>query len=896
MPRPRKARVSAADAVDEQLARYRAMRDFAMTAEPSGGAQEQEGSELPFVIQKHAATRLHYDFRLGWRGVLKSWAVAKGPSYFTGDKRLAVQVEDHPIEYGGFEGTIPKGQYGGGTVMVWDQGTWEPNEDFDEGLRTGRLKFTLHGQKLKGKWTLVRMGGRAAREAKPNWLLIKEHDEFERGADDTPITESAPDSVVTGRDLEAISTQVDHVWNSKESGKKQNRSRLTRAKEIGKPVVAPERTSVLAGAPKETTPAFVPPVLAAQVTSPPGGEDWLHELKLDGYRIQLHVTEEASGKRKAVIYTRGGLDWTHRMPDIAHTAEQLLVKSALIDGEVVVLDKSGKTSFADLQAAFQDGKKAHLTYFAFDLLHLDGHNLRGMDLERRKTILEGLLGELEDDNILRYSEHIRGHGEETFHKACKLGAEGIVSKLASSKYVSGRGKSWLKAKCIHQQELVIGGFTPPSNGGPGIGSLLLGYYDGKKNLLYAGRTGTGFTQVTQRMLRKRLDELKQAKPDFKELTADARKDAIWVKPELVAEVQFATWTEDHRVRQASFQGLREDKAAKDVRREEPIAMPKPSRIHKSKTDKPVASKSEPKAAAQDLRLTHPEKILDEESHLTKRQLAEYYLAVADHLLPHIAERPLSIVRCPEGSGKPCFFQKHAGQGVSKGIDSVTVPDKRGNGSEEYITVSSKEGLVGLAQMGVLEIHPWGSKNDALETPDRIIFDLDPDAAIEWKTLVESAIEVRDVLKELGLQSFVKSTGGKGLHVVAPIQAKHEWPAVKEFTHNVVKALAGARPDRYLTKMTKSARKGRIFLDYLRNDRGSTAVAPYSPRARKGVRVAVPLGWGELRKGNPVEFGVSNFDAWKKRLQRDPWEELLHVKQALTEKAMRAAAQLVTKID
>jgi len=895
MPRPRKAHVSAADAVDEQLARYRAMRDFAMTAEPSGSAQERGEGELPFVIQKHAATRLHYDFRLGWRGVLKSWAVAKGPSYFTGDKRLAVQVEDHPIEYGGFEGTIPKGQYGGGTVMVWDQGTWEPNEDFDEGLRTGRLKFSLHGQKLKGKWTLVRMGGRAAREAKPNWLLIKEHDEFERGGDDTPITESAPDSVVTGRDLEAIGTQVDHVWNSKESGKKQNRSRLTRAKEIDKPAVAPDRTSVLAGAPKETMPTFVSPVLTAQVTTPPGGEDWLHELKLDGYRIQLYVAEEESGKRKAVIYTRGGLDWTHRMPAIAHTAEQLLVKSALIDGEVVVLDKSGKTSFADLQAAFQDGKKAHLTYFAFDLLHLDGHNLRGMDLERRKTILEGLLGELGDDGILRYSEHIRGHGEETFQKACKLGAEGIVSKLAASRYVSGRGKSWLKAKCIHQQELVIGGFTPPSNGGPGIGSLLLGYYDGK-SLLYAGRTGTGFTQATQRMLRRRLDELKQSKPDFKELTADARKDAIWVKPELVAEVQFATWTEDHRVRQASFQGLREDKAAKDVRREEPIAMPKPSRSQKSKADKPATSKSEPKAVAQDLRLTHPDKILDEESHLTKQQLAEYYLAVADHLLPHIAERPLSIVRCPEGSGKPCFFQKHVGQGVSKGIDRVTVPNKKEKGSEEYITVSSKEGLVGLAQMGVLEIHPWGSKNDALETPDRIIFDLDPDAAIEWKILVESAIEVRDVLKELGLQSFVKSTGGKGLHVVAPIQAKHEWPAVKEFTHNVVKALAGARPDRYLTKMTKSARKGRIFLDYLRNDRGSTAVAPYSPRARKGVRVAVPMGWEELGKGNPVEFSVSNFDDWKKRLQRDPWEELLHVKQALAEKAMRAAAQLATKID
>jgi bifunctional non-homologous end joining protein LigD len=895
MPRAPKKRVSAGDAVDEQLARYRAMRDFAMTAEPSGGAQTRGEGELPFVIQKHAATRLHYDFRLGWRGVLKSWAVAKGPSYFPGDKRLAVQVEDHPIEYGGFEGTIPKGQYGGGTVMVWDQGTWEPNEDFDEGLRTGRLKFTLHGQKLKGKWTLVRMGGRAAHEAKPNWLLIKEHDEFERPEDDIPITESEPDSVVTGRDLKAIGAQEDHVWNSKESAKKPNRSRLTRAKEADKPAEAPDRSSVLAAAPKEKIPDFIPPVLASQVAAPPAGDDWLHELKLDGYRIQLHVAEDAASKRKAVIYTRSGLDWTHRMPDIAHTAEQLPVKSALIDGEVVVLDKSGKTSFADLQAAFHEGKKAHLTYFAFDLLHLDGHNLRGMALDQRKAILEGLLGELEDDSILRYSEHIRAHGEETFQKACELGAEGIVSKLASSKYVSGRGKSWLKAKCIHQQELVIGGFTPLSNGGNGIGSLLLGYYRGG-NLIYAGRTGTGFTQASHRMMRKRLDELRQTKPAFKgDLAADERKDAIWVKPELVAEVQFATWTGDHRVRQASFQGLREDKAAKDVQREEPVAMPKPSRAHKREVDKPVVEKSQEKTVVQNLHLTHPEKILDEETRLTKQQLAEYYLVVADHLLPHIAERPLSIVRCPEGSGKPCFFQKHVGQGVSKGIDSVDVPNKKGKGSEEYITVSSKEGLVGLAQMGVLEIHPWGSKNDSLEMPDRIIFDLDPDTEISWKVLVESAIEVRDVLKELGLQSFVKSTGGKGLHVVAPIQPKHEWPAIKDFTHNVVRALENARPDRYLTKMTKSARKGRIFLDYLRNDRGSTAVAPYSPRARKGVRVAIPLQWDDLGKGNPTEFGAPNVDTWKKRLQHDPWEELLHVKQSLTEKAMRAAAQLAVKI-
>lgn len=893
MARKKVQQISPSEAVDEQLARYRAMRDFSMTAEPSGGAQRGSGGELPFVIQKHAATRLHYDFRLGWQGVLKSWAVAKGPSYYAGDKRLAVQVEDHPMEYGGFEGTIPKGQYGGGTVMVWDQGTWEPQDDAEEGFKTGRLKFILHGKKLKGKWTLVRMGGRAAHEAKPNWLLIKEHDEYERSADEEPIIESEPDSVVTGRDIEAIGSQEDHVWQSKATSKKRNLSRLQQKLQFRRQEAkqAPDRSNALSEIPKEKLPDFVSPHLATTVSAPPEGDDWLHELKLDGYRIQLHI-EEKSGKRETKIYTRKGLDWTHRMTDIARTAGQLPVKSALIDGEVVVLDASGKTSFADLQAAFQDEKHAHFTYFAFDLLHLDGHNLRGLSLDKRKVILEGLLSELKDDSILCYSQHIRSHGEETFRNACKIGAEGIVSKLADSKYSSGRSKTWLKAKCVHQQEFVIGGFTPPGDGGRGIGSLLLGYYqDGK--LEYAGRTGTGFTQATQKLMRKSLEELQQARSPFsKELAAEEKKDALWVKPELVAEVQFATWTGDHRVRQASFQGLREDKEPKEIRREEPVAVPKPLRSSKrpqaESTEKPNKKSAN---VLEGFHLTHPNKILDEDSKLTKQQLAEYYFEVAEHLLPHIAGRPLSIVRCPEGSGKPCFFQKHIGQGVPKGVDAVSVPDKKSGVPEEYITVSTREGLVALAQMGVLEIHPWGSRNDSLETPDRIIFDLDPDEAIEWRILVESANEVRDVLKELGLVSFVKSTGGKGLHVIAPIQPKHEWAEVKDFTHNIVLALEASRPQRYLTKMSKSARKGRIFLDYLRNDRGSTAVAPYSPRARKGVRVAIPLRWEELRKGNPTQIAVANFDSWKKRLKDDPWAELSRTRQSLTEKAMRAAASL-----
>lgn len=882
MPSRKPKPASPSDAVDEQLARYRAMRDFAVTAEPSGSGK-QAASQLPFVVQKHAATRLHYDFRLGWHGVLKSWAVTKGPSYYPGDKRLAVEVEDHPMEYGGFEGTIPKGQYGGGTVMVWDHGTWEPHGDVDEGLRTGRLKFGLNGEKLKGNWTLVRMGGHAARESKPNWLLIKEHDEFERSADDVPITEEAPNSVVTKRDLDAIANSEDHVWNSKPSAPARNRSRLAQKlarHKQGRPETA--SSPALEAAPTGTFPGFVKPQLATSVSTPPAGDGWIHELKLDGYRVQMHVREQR-GKRKATLYTRNGLDWTARMPDLARAAERLPVKAALLDGEVVVLNESGGTSFADLQAAFEDGARHRLTYFAFDLLHLDGHNTRELPLIQRKEILEGLVRGSGDGDILRYSEHVAASAGETFQKACDLGAEGIVSKLATAKYVSGRSKSWLKLKCIHEQEFVIGGFTLPSNKGQGIGSLLLGYYqDGK--LSYAGRTGTGFTQHTHAMLREKLDSLRQPKPAFHTLKADAKKDAIWVKPELVAEVRFATWTADHRLRQASFQGLREDKAPKEVAREDAVPAPKPAKAARKKS-----AAQEPETVG-GLRITHPDKVLDVETGLTKQQLADYYAAVAENMLPHVADRPLSLVRCPEGSGKPCFFQKHVGVGLPRGVGGIFVPNTKGGPPEQYVTISTAEGLVGLAQMGVLEIHPWGSRNESLERPDRLIFDLDPDAAIEWTTLVESAFEVRDLLKQIGLESFVKSTGGKGLHVVAPIRPDYEWPEIKTFAHGLVLALEEAKPKLYLTKMTKAARKDRIYLDYLRNGREATAVAPYSPRARKGARVALPFSWKELRGSNPPQFAVANFKEWKPRLRRDPWASMGKVEQAIDKNIMDTMAE------
>ena len=485
------------------LSAIASMRDFSKTAEPSGQAKPAAKTEaLPFVIQKHAATRLHYDFRLGLHGVLKSWAVTKGPSYVPGDKRLAVQVEDHPMEYGGFEGTIPKGQYGGGTVMLWDEGTWEPVGDPDQGLAKGNLKFILHGKKLHGKWVLVRMGGKAANEAKPNWLLIKEHDEYEQSADDEPITEKEPNSVLTQRDIEAIARDEDHVWQSNRP-ETSSGNKSSAAKQPAAARSAPFAPSGLPGK-KETLPAFIPPQLASEAPEPPVGEHWVHELKLDGYRIQAHI--DKAGKVR--LYTRSGLDWTHRMAVVARELGRLSVESAILDGEVVVLEANGQSSFAALQAAFEEGAKHPLTYFVFDLLHLNGHNLRQQPLIERKQILAEMLDSLAEHGTVRYGQHIEAEGKPIFDEACKLEAEGIVSKRADSVYTSGRTKSWVKIKCVRRQEFVVGGFTKPNNGTDGIGALLLGYYDDKK-LIYAGRTGTGFTQVSSRKLRKQLEAMRQ---------------------------------------------------------------------------------------------------------------------------------------------------------------------------------------------------------------------------------------------------------------------------------------------------------------------------------------------------------------------------------------------------
>ena len=945
---PAQAAANSADQVDAQLAKYRSMRHFDVTAEPAGAATDGTASNLPFCIQKHAASHLHYDFRLGWHGVLKSWACAKGPSYVVADKRLAVQVEDHPMEYGGFEGIIPAGQYGGGTVLLWDQGTWAPqpgHEDIDAGLRDGQLKFLMFGGKMHGKWALIRMGGKAATERKPNWLLIKEHDEFEQPASAPAITDTEPRSVATGRTMEEIAAQKDHVWNSKETagtgqawyrqagqGKPpaatpdptakstSSAQAASKAKPAGTPPAA-KQSPILNGLPKELQPTFIKPQLALEATEPPESPGWLHELKLDGYRMQARK----SGA-KVQMLTRSGLDWTHRIPSVAAAVATLSAANLTLDGEVVVLAPDGTTNFAQLQASFQEGAANPLTFFVFDLLHLDGRNPRDLPLRARKQLLAPLLPTADDAQV-RLSEHIEGSGAAMFRGACELHAEGILSKRADAAYHSGRSGDWLKSKCLREQEFVVGGFTLSSDGDDRIGSLLLGYYrDG--TLIYAGRTGTGFTQKLKRSLRQQFAPLEIPRPPFKAVPTDAKRGALWLRPDLVAQVRFATWTAEDLVRQAAFLGMREDKKPTEVVREEPTVAPKPKQerpTHPSATKvvhttprsqspslapakfdvrprRPLAAspgtkpntKETPKptqtpaelATAWALmehapvRLTHPSKTLDTETGTTKQMLADFYWAVADRMLPHIAGRPLSLVRCPEGSAKPCFYQKHVNHMLPNGVTGVPVPDKKTGVPGQYITLDSREALAGLAQMGVLEIHPWGSRNTDLEHADRIILDLDPDESLAWSDVTAAAEDIRKRLAARNLKGFLKTTGGKGLHVVIPIAPTLDWDGIKQWSRTFVTEMERAAPTRYLTKMTKAARTGKIYLDYLRNERGATAVAPYSPRARAGLGVSLPLRWTELHTPERPTFRVLDFPAWRARLKSDPWATMKDLHQQL----------------
>ncbi len=824
------------------LTTYRKKRDFKTTPEPRGRARQSARGDS-FVIQKHAARRLHYDLRLEMDGVLKSWAVTRGPSLVPGEKRLAVHVEDHPLEYGDFEGTIPKGEYGGGTVIVWDRGRWSPVGDLKKGLAKGHFEFELHGEKLGGRWHLVRMATKP-REKKENWLLIKGDDEFARDEDAPDILEERPESVKTGRQIEDVEGEAPG-WSSKTG-------RIDRKQE--KTPALPRRAK------KAGYPGFVEPALATLRGKTPSGIKWLHEIKFDGYRLQAHIR---AGKVK--LFTRSGLDWTAKFGKaITGALSALPVKDAILDGELVVDAAGGASDFSALQADLSAGRTDRMAFYLFDLLYLDGHDLRPVPVIERKAVLEKVLESA--PKILRYSEHFEEDGELVYRHACRLSLEGVISKDRDAPYRSGRGKDWIKSKCSLKQEFVVAGFVPSTSFRNAIGSLVLGYYEDGK-LLHAGRVGTGFSRELAQELFERLNRMRTEKSPFaKKLTAEEARQAKFVRPELVAEVEFRTWTADDHIRHAAFRGLREDKKPKDIRRETGLKAP--------------AAKPAPA-----FRLTHPDRLYWEDAGVTKQGLADYYIEAWRRMGPYIVGRPLALVRCPDGVSGQCFFQKHAWRGQSSEILKAVDPEDE----EPIIAIDDLAGLIGLVQGGTLEIHPWGARLDNLEKPDLINMDLDPGPGVGWSDVIAAAGEVRDRLSDAGLSSFVKTSGGKGLHVVAPLRPQARWDEVKAFAKGIADAMASDSPERFVATVTKAKRKGKILIDYLRNGRGATAVAPYSTRARPGAAVSMPLAWEELSPAiGPDYFTVNNALTRLAGPTTDPWEDFFKAATPLRKQAKRAA--------
>jgi bifunctional non-homologous end joining protein LigD len=778
----------------ELLAEYNAKRDFAKTAEPAGtlapAPKKREGGNS-FMVQKHDATRLHWDLRLEVDGVLKSWAVTRGPSIDPNEKRLAVRTEDHPLSYATFEGSIPRGEYGGGTVMLWDRGTWAPIAGKSaKDLEHGHLHFVLDGERMHGEWLLIRLKPRA-KEKRENWLLRKIDDAAAGGTD--TLVDEALTSVTTGRTMAEI-----------EAGQEVTRPA---AKAKAKAKTGQRKPSVKSGSP----PAFAEPQLCTLVDSVPTGNAWLHEVKYDGYRALLAI-----GGGKAKVYTRSGLDWTAKFQAIADAAAALPVVSALIDGEIVAF-KDGKPDFSTLKDAISAG--GAMTFFAFDLLRLDGEDLTALPNVQRKERLRPLVP---DSERLHYADHVLGAGEQLFETMCREGLEGVVSKRADAPYRGSRTKTWLKTKCTRRQEFVIVGWIP-SEKNRGFKSLLLGVHE-DGTLRYAGKVGTGFDHALMDELRERMDALARDTATVSAPRAAVR-GARWIAPDLVAEIAYAEVTPDGVLRHSSFLGLRGDKKATEVVAEKPEPAP-------------TTPKIEAKVSSRD-------RIIFPESKLTKGDLADYVVQAASLILPWSANRAISLVRCPQGRAKHCFFQKHDAGSFGDAVHHVDVTDKEGK-VEPYLYVEDTEGLVACVQMGTIEFHGWGSSIKALEKPDRLVFDLDPDEGLDFADTKKAAEHLREQLAELGLTSFPLLSGGKGVHVVVPLTPSAEWPAVKDFAHRFAEAMAQADPDRFVATMSKAKRKGRIFIDWLRNQRGATAIMPYSARARPNAPVAAPVSWTELR--------------------------------------------------
>ncbi|MES2511994.1 MAG: DNA ligase D [Pseudomonadota bacterium] len=818
-------------AKSDALALYKKKRNFDITSEPASGGKAN-AKALAYVIQKHWANRLHYDFRLEFEGTLKSWAVPKGPSLDPKVKRMAVQVEDHPLAYGDFEGTIPAKQYGAGDVIVWDRGTWLPLEDPVKGFKSGKLKFEIHGEKLRGKWTLVRMKGNG--EKQQPWLLIKEHDDEERPAADYDITEALPDSVLSApgsRTKKAAAKKV-----------------LTKTGSTSKHAAA-----FPTGAVKAKLPTTIEPQLATLVETAPAGE-WLYELKFDGYRLMSRLNGD-----KVNCFTRNGHDWTAKMPQLEKALKTLKLGSAWLDGEIVVPGKDGIPDFQLLQGAFEGrGRKsaaptaneAAIVYYVFDLPFYDGHDLRDVPLVERRALLQKIMAKNKSPS-LRFSDAFDAPSKDLVSSACKLGFEGLIGKRADAPYQSRRSADWIKLKCGKRQEFVICGFTEPKGSRSGLGALLLGLHDADGKLQYAGNVGSGFNDKLLVDLRASLDKLETSVRPFDAKTKVEGKPH-WVKPKVLAEIAFADWTNTNRVRHAVFKGLRTDKTAQAIAREKVV---KPSELKTStkaaptkKTSahaaqKATAEKTASPALPKTLRVTHPERMIDKKSGLTKLDLVQHYAAVADVMRPHLKGRPVSLVRAPSGTGGELFFQKHAKADELPGVkllDPALDPDH-----DSLLEIGNLTGLLSSAQMNTVEFHTWNAVASAIGKPDRMTFDLDPGEGVAWSRMQEAALLVRTLLEELGLVAFLKTSGGKGLHVVVPLKKQYGWDTVKDFSHHIVLHLAKTIPQLFVAKSGPRNRVGKIFADYLRNGFGATTVSAWSARARPGMGVSVPVSWDEL---------------------------------------------------
>jgi bifunctional non-homologous end joining protein LigD len=816
----------------DTLSAYNAKRDFGRTREPRGTRARKGGNS--FVVQKHAARRLHFDFRLEIDGVLKSWAVTRGPSLDPSDKRLAVRTEDHPLAYGGFEGSIPQGEYGSGTVMLWDRGTWRPVPGKSaKDLEKGHLHFILEGERMKGEWLLVRMKPRSG-EKRENWLLRKVDDEFAGDADE--LVRRRLTSVETGRTMQEIAQDKEATHSLKGRKGKRLDATLKEAASHSREIASRKTGRGRGGRP----PQFRKPQLATLVDHVPEGSEWFHEIKFDGYRCLV-----AAAGEDVVIYTRSGQDWTGKFAPLRDAIAELDLPPCLIDGEITAPGKDGNPSFSALQEMLARGHGdqggRYLDFHAFDLLELDGEDLAALGNLERKERLAGLLAHAKPP--IRLADHVIGAGEKLLEAMCGAHQEGIISKRAGGPYRGRRSRNWLKVKCTRRQEFVIVGWQPSKSKGRPFASLLLAQNEGGA-LVYKGKVGTGFDSRTLGGLSGKLTARERKTPPLDAPRSETR-GARWVKADLVAEVAFTEFTAEGRVRHGSFIALRQDKAAKDV---------KPERARK------VGAGGDPP----DIRISHRERVIFPDAGLTKGDLADYYAAVAPIMLPHLARRPLSLVRCPQGRAKKCFFQKHDSGSFGEHVRHVGIREKSGK-TEQYLHVDDAEGVIACVQMGTIEFHAWACHAGDVERPDRMIFDLDPDAGLDFADVKRAARDLQGHLADIGLVSFAMLSGGKGVHVIVPLRTGHEWEAHKDFARRFAEALSMAEPDRFVAAMSKARRKGRIFIDWLRNQRGATAVAPYSARARPGAPVAAPVTWSELADlDTSAAFSITDADKLLKR--------------------------------